>query len=95
MARKAYVIQERGQVTLPARLRRKYGLKKGDPVVFRETEEGILISPKETQVMKLLDELGEKLRAEGISLEELMASGRETRGRLLNSLYDLESGDED
>lgn len=89
MRRKTYLIQERGQVTLPVKLREKYGLKKGDPVVFRETEEGILISPKETQVIKLLDELGEKLRAEGVSLDELMASGREVRVDLLKSMYGL------
>lgn len=93
--KKAYLIQERGQITLPANLRKKFGLKKGDPIVFRETEEGILISSKETQVMKLLDELGEKLREEDISLEELMDSGREVRGKLLKSMYDLEPGDEE
>jgi AbrB family looped-hinge helix DNA binding protein len=95
MARKTYLIQERGQVTLPAKLRKKYGLKKGDAVVFRETEEGILISAKETAAMKLLDELGEKLQAEGVTLEQLMASGREERAKLLKSMYDIESGDED
>lgn len=93
--KKTYLIQERGQVTLPAGLRKKFGLKKGDPIVFRETEEGILISSKETQVMKLLDELGEKLRDEDISLEELMESGRDIRGRLLQSMYDLEPGDDE
>ncbi len=38
-------VQEKGQVTLPASLRQKLGLKKGDLVTLRETPEGILITP--------------------------------------------------
>ena len=93
--KKTYVIQERGQVTLPKEFRTKYGLKKGDEVVFRETEEGLLISPREAEVMKLLDELGEALREKGITLAELMESGREIRSDLLRTMYDLEPGDEE
>ena len=32
-------VQEKGQVTLPAELRRKLGLKRGDLVTVTETEE--------------------------------------------------------
>lgn len=94
MSKKTYVIQERGQITLPKEFREKYGLKKGDEVVFRETEEGLLISPREAEMMKLLDELGEALRKKGITLEDLMESGREIRSDLLKSMYGLEPDDE-
>lgn len=89
MSKKTYVIQENGQVTLPIEFRRRYGLKKGDVVVFRETSEGLLISPKETLVMKLLDQLGDALEANGVSLEELVESGREIRGEILRERYDI------
>lgn len=92
--KKTYVIQERGQVTLPKEFREKYGLKKGDEVVFRETEDGLLIRPREAEVMKLLDELGEALREKGITLEELMESGREIRSDLLKTMYGLEPDNE-
>ena len=46
MAKRLYTIQENGQVTLPIEFRQKFGLKKGDVVVFKETEEGLLISPR-------------------------------------------------
>lgn len=87
MAKKTYVVQERGQVTLPREFRKKYGLKKGDVIVFRETEEGLLISPREAQVMQLLDEIGEALREKGISLDELIESGREIREELYQEKY--------
>jgi AbrB family looped-hinge helix DNA binding protein len=40
-------VQERGQVTLPADVRRRLGLKKGDLVAVTETPEGLLITPSE------------------------------------------------
>jgi AbrB family looped-hinge helix DNA binding protein len=90
VGKKTYVIQERGQVTLPKEFREKYGLKQGDEVVFREMEDGLLIRPREAEVMRLLDEIGEALRERGITLEELMESGREIRSELLKTRYGLE-----
>lgn len=87
MGKKTYVIQERGQITLPADLRRKFGLKKGDTVVFEETPDGILISPRETLVMRLLDEIGDELRQRGVTLEDLIESGREIRQQIYDETY--------
>ena len=88
-----YIIQENGQVTLPIEFRRRYNLSKGDAVVFRETEEGLLISPKEALVMKLLDEIDAGLKAKGITLDELISSGRQIREEIYNEKYAAE-GDE-
>jgi antitoxin PrlF len=87
MTKKTYVIQENGQVTLPIEFRRKYGLKRGDVVVFKETEDGLLISPREALAMKLLDELGEALEERGIDLDELIESGREIRQEIYREKY--------
>ena len=91
MAKNIYIIQENGQVTLPVEFRRRYNLQKGDAVIFKETEEGLLISPKEAQIMNLLDEISEGLRARGVTLEELIASGREIRQEIYNEKYAPES----
>jgi antitoxin PrlF len=88
-AQKLSVVQEKGQVTIPAEIRRKLGLKKGDLVAFIETEEGVLISPQEVVAMKALDKLGEMLEEQGISLEELIESGRDIRGEMAKEKYDL------
>jgi antitoxin PrlF len=88
-AQKLSVVQEKGQVTIPAEIRRKLGLKKGDLVAFIETEEGVLISPQEVVAMKALDKLGEMLEEQGISLEELIESGRDIRGEIAKEKYDL------
>ena len=93
VAKNIYIIQENGQVTLPIEFRRRYNLHKGDAVVFRETEEGLLISPKEALVMKLLDEIDEGLKAKGITLDELISSGRQIREEIYNEKYVAEGDD--
>ena len=93
MAKNIYIIQENGQVTLPIEFRRRYNLRKGDAVVFKETEEGLLISPKEALVMKLLDEIGEGLKAKGITLDELINSGRQIREEIVNEKYAAKEDD--
>ena len=87
MTKRTYTIQDNGQITLPVAWRRRYGLKKGDVVVVKETAEGLLINPNEAQVLELLDEIGESLRARGITLEELIQSGREIRQELYEEKY--------
>ena len=83
------VVQEKGQVTIPAQIRKKLGLKKGVLVAFVETERGVLISPQEIIAMQALDKIGKALKDKGITLEELIKRGRETRGKLLKRDYRL------
>ena len=90
-----YTIQENGQVTLPKELRREYGLHKGDTVVFERTDEGWIVRKDEPDPMKLLDELGEILAARGVTLEELIASGRDIRGEIVREQYGIEVDDDE
>ena len=90
-ALKLSVVQEKGQVTIPAEIRKKLGLKKGDLVAFVETEQGVLISPQEVIASEALDQVGRILREKGLTLEELMESGREIRGKLVEEEYGSEA----
>lgn len=85
--RKLVRVQQKGQVTLPTGVRKKMGIKKGDLVAVMETEEGILITPQEIIAAKLLDRMGKALKAKGLTLEELIDSGRTERGRLIPRTY--------
>ncbi len=93
MTKKVFIIQENGQVTLPVEFRKRYGLKKGDIVTFKETKEGLLISPREALAMKMLDEIGEMLEEQGISLDDLIESGREIRQEIYDEKYSRRSDD--
>lgn len=84
-------VQDKGQVTIPIEIRKKLGLKKGDLVAFIETEQGILISPQEVIASEALDEIGQILKEKGLTLDELIESGRELRGDIIEQEYGLSS----
>ena len=80
-------VQEKGQVTLPIELRKQLGLKKGDLVAVEETEGGVLITPQAVLATRALDEIGQALRERGVTFDELIESGREIRGELIQEQY--------
>ena len=86
-------VQEKGQVTLPAEVRRKLGLKKGDLVAVAVTEEGLLITPQEVLATRALDRVGEALRQRGLSLDDLIESGRDIRAEIAKEKYDVGPGE--
>ena len=83
-------VQEKGQVTIPARIRKKLKLKKGDLVLFEETEAGMMIRPAEVLVSQALAEIGKALQAKGITLDEMIEGGRELREKLIKDEYGLD-----
>ena len=87
--RKLVRIQEKGQVTIPTEIRKKLGLKRGDLVAVLETPEGVFITPQQVLAAKALDSIGDILKEKGLSLEELIASGRQIRTELLQETYGL------
>lgn len=82
-------VQKKGQVTIPAEMRERLGLREGDWVAFVETEAGILISPQEMLAMQALDQIGAALKEQGVSLEDLIESGREERAAIIKEKYGL------
>jgi AbrB family looped-hinge helix DNA binding protein len=86
--RKLVRVQEKGQVTLPAEIRKELGLKKGDLVAITTTPDGVLITPQEVVATRALDRIGEALRDQGLTLEELIESGRDERARLIGEQHD-------
>lgn len=86
-------VQEKGQVTLPADVRKRLGLKKGDLVAVVETPEGVLITPQEVVATKALAEIGDALKEQGLSLDDMIERGRSLRGQLLREQYGITDTD--
>jgi AbrB family looped-hinge helix DNA binding protein len=87
--RKLVRIQEKGQVTIPQTIRKKLGLKRGDLVAVVETPEGVFITPQQVLAAKALDQIGDILKEQGISLAELIAAGRDICTDLLQETYGI------
>jgi AbrB family looped-hinge helix DNA binding protein len=87
--RKLVRIQEKGQVTIPTDIRKKLGLTRGDLIAVMETPEGVFITPQQVVATKALDSIGDILKEQGVSLDELIASGRDIRTDLLQETYGL------
>lgn len=88
--RKLVRVQEKGQVTLPTEIRKKLGLKKGDLVAVVETADGVLITPQEVVAAKALDRIGEALREKGLSLDDMIETGREERAEVIKAMYGID-----
>jgi AbrB family looped-hinge helix DNA binding protein len=87
--RKLVRVQEKGQVTIPREIRKKLGLKRGDLVAVMETPEGVFITPQQVEATKALDRIGDVLKDQGLSLDDLIASGRDIRTDLLQESYGI------
>jgi antitoxin PrlF len=87
--RKLVRIQEKGQVTIPTEIRKKLGLKQGDLVAVMETPDGVFITPQQVLATKAFDRIGNILKEQGLSLEELIASGGQDRGDVLQETYGI------
>lgn len=75
-------LRDKGVITLPMSLRRKYSLRTGDIFSVKDLGEGVLmISPKSSRVAALGDKVADILRAEGVSVEELLEGLDEERER--------------
>jgi AbrB family looped-hinge helix DNA binding protein len=80
-------VQEKGQVTLPAAIRKRLGLKKGDYVAVEETPEGVLITTRAIAAIRALDNIGQALKEQGLTLEDMIESGQEIREELYRERY--------
>jgi AbrB family looped-hinge helix DNA binding protein len=67
------LVQERGQVTIPAQFRKKYGIEKGDIVAFVDTADGLVLKRREVVATETLQEIGRMLREHGVELNDLLA----------------------
>jgi AbrB family looped-hinge helix DNA binding protein len=78
----AYTVQIRskGTLTLPADLRRKYGLSEGDVFTLIDLGDGpFVLTPRLTQVDRLGDHVAQIMAEQGVSLEDMLTALDEER----------------
>jgi hypothetical protein len=63
--------------------------KRGDLVAVMETPDGVFITPQQVVATKAFDRIGDILKEQGLSVDELITSGQETRTDLLKETYGI------
>ena len=73
-------LREKGVLTLPVGLRRKYGLRAGDVFSLIELGGGaFVLSPRGSKLAPLGDKVGELLQEQGVSLDDMLLAVEEER----------------
>jgi AbrB family looped-hinge helix DNA binding protein len=85
--RKLVRVQANGRITLPAAIRKQLGIKKGDLVVVKEAPDGVLITTRAIAAINALNEIGDALREQGLTLEDMIESGNAIREELYREQY--------
>jgi AbrB family looped-hinge helix DNA binding protein len=66
-------IRRKGIITLPAELRRQYGLDEGDVFTLVDLGDGsFLLTPQVSQVARLGNQAARLMEEEGVTLEEML-----------------------
>ncbi|GAG20614.1 unnamed protein product [marine sediment metagenome] len=80
METKIIQIRQKGVITVPVELRRKYGLSEGDIFTLVDLGEGaFILTPGSSEVARLGDQVAKILREEGVSTEDLLRALEEER----------------
>jgi len=81
-------MRNKGSLTLPSDLRRKYGLVEGDVFTLIDLGDGsFVLTPRLTQVDRLGDRVAQALSAEDLSLAEMLTALDEERERYYQERY--------
>ncbi|MCE4614419.1 MAG: AbrB/MazE/SpoVT family DNA-binding domain-containing protein [Desulfurococcales archaeon] len=75
------VVDDRGRIIIPSRLRNKLQLKKGDTFIILELRDNILVL-KRIDVEKLAREIAEEVAKHGIDLDKLGQEVEEEANKL-------------
>ena len=88
MSESTIQLRDKGVMTLPMSLRRKYKMRSGDVFAVSDLGEGIfMITPKTSRVAALGDEVAGILQAEGVTVEEMLDGLDEERERYYRDHY--------
>jgi AbrB family looped-hinge helix DNA binding protein len=80
-------VRQRGQVTIPKRIREASGFEEGRAVTIISLGESILLTPKRLELEEARREIRKIVRATGMSADKVLAGLDEERQALFEELY--------
>lgn len=80
-------VRDRWQMTLPADIRRKIGLRKGDVFTVIQVGDTVVLARKKLVVPELADKVARILQEDGVTLDDLLADLEKQRERYYEENY--------
>jgi bifunctional DNA-binding transcriptional regulator/antitoxin component of YhaV-PrlF toxin-antitoxin module len=81
-------IRNKGSLTLPVELRRRYQLEEGDVLTLIDLGDGaFLLTPRSTRIDRIGERISQAMLEEGVSLDELLAALDEEREHYYQERY--------
>ncbi len=86
---KPYSIQvrQRGQLTLPRRLRESLAIEDGDTLTVFQVGETLLLAPRVLKTPEMIDRLADMLDESGVTLADLLADLPRIREEIYRERY--------
>ena len=69
----AIQVRQRGQVTIPRRLRESLAIEDGDTLTVVQVGDALLLAPRPLQTPQLIDRMADMLDESGLTLADLLA----------------------
>lgn len=82
-------VDEEGWIKLPTEVRDRLGIKEGDVIAVEETPEDVLLTPRGVAAINALAEIGDALREQGLTLEDMIERGKAIREELYREQYGI------
>jgi AbrB family looped-hinge helix DNA binding protein len=80
MATNVVQMRQKGGITLPVELRRRYGMREGDTFTVVDMGDGsVMLIPGVSEVARLGDEVAAIMAEEGVSLDDILKQLDEER----------------
>jgi len=81
-------VRSKGNITLPAGFRQKYGVEEGEMFRLIDVGDGSLfLVPKESKVMQSADRVAKMLKEANVTLDDLLETLDEERKKYYKELY--------
>ena len=92
---RSYAIQvrQRGQVTIPRRLRESLAIEEGDTLTVFQAGDALLLAPRPLQTPQLIDRMADMLDESGLTLADLLADLPRIREEIYRERYQTNQED--
>ncbi len=89
----AIQVRQRGQVTIPRRLRELLAIEDGDTLTVFQVGDTLLLAPRPLQTPQLIDRMADMLDESGLTLADLLADLPRIREEIYRERYQTNQGE--